>query len=188
MLATSDIDPVDVTLHKAVVPQPSKWQWILRMSLDERDYLLRYVSLAISHAGGMTPVTRLMIGREFRICPALVDVIASWVMSSEVDDNKLPDDQREAVPPDSWLHRAEQLVPPDWLEEVQQSSSEGWPVAAHTKQVACKSTSRPAKRRKVSSTRQHPGPNQGAAYEAELEELYQHRATLPHQTVTMHGT
>ena len=35
MLATSDIDPVDVTLHKAVVPQPSKRQWILRMSLDE---------------------------------------------------------------------------------------------------------------------------------------------------------
>ena len=106
-------------------------------------------------------------------------------MSSEVDDNKLPDDQREAVPPDSWLHRAEQLVPPDWLEEVRQSSSEGWPVAARTKQAARKSTSRPAKRRKVSSTRQHLGPNQGAAYEAELKELYQHCATPPHQTVNM---
>jgi len=34
-----------------------------------------------------------MIGDEFRICPGLVDVIASWVMSAEVDDNKLPDNQ-----------------------------------------------------------------------------------------------
>ena len=71
------------------------------------------------------------------------------------------------------------------LEEVRQSSSEGWPVAARTKQAARKSTSRPAKRRKVSSTRQHLGPNQGAAYEAELEEPYQHRASPPHQTVNM---
>ena len=134
--------------------------------------------MAISRAGGMTPVTRLMIRREFRICPALVDVIASWV-----DDKKLPDDQREAVPPDSWLHCAEQLVPPDWLQEVQQSTS--ILKAAHTKQAARKSTSRPAKRRKVSSTRQHLGPNQGAAYKAELEELYQHCAAPPHQTVNM---
>ena len=65
MLATSDIDPVDVALHEAVVPQPSKRQWILTMSPDERDYMLRYVSLAISRTGGMTPVTRLMIGTNF---------------------------------------------------------------------------------------------------------------------------
>jgi hypothetical protein len=93
MLATSDIDPVNVALHEAVVPRPSKRQWILKMSPDERNCMLRFVSLAISRTGGMTEVTRLIIGKEFRISPALVDVIASWVMSSEVDDDKLPDDQ-----------------------------------------------------------------------------------------------
>ena len=59
--------------------------------------------------GGMTPVTRLMISNEFRICPGLADVIASWVMSAEVDDDKLPDNQRQAEPPEHWLHHAFQL-------------------------------------------------------------------------------
>jgi hypothetical protein len=119
--------------------------------------MLRFVSLAISRTGGMTEVTRLIIGKEFLISPALVNVIASWVMSCEVDDDKLTDDQRRATPPDSWLHHAEQLVPPGWLQEVQQRMANN-----------------PAL-----------GPNQGAAYEAELEEPYQHRVALPHQTVTM---
>ena len=93
MLEISDMDPTDVALHEAVTPQPSKRQWIQSMSALDRDYMLRYVSCTIALQGGMTTVTRSMISAQFVIDPALVDVIASWVMSQEVEDNKLPDDQ-----------------------------------------------------------------------------------------------
>ena len=87
------MDPTDVALHEAVTPQPSKRQWIQSMSALDRDYMLRYVSCTIALQGGMTAVTRSMISAQFLIDPALTDVIASWVMSQEVEDNKLPDDQ-----------------------------------------------------------------------------------------------
>ena len=138
VLATSDMDPVDVALHKAVVPQPSKRQWILKMSLEERNYMLRFVSLAISCTGGMTEVTRLIIRKEFLISPALVNVIASWVLSCEVDDDKLTDDQRSAAPLDSWLHHAEQLVLPGWLQEIQQSMANN-PALGPNQGAACSS-------------------------------------------------
>ena len=63
------------------------------MSEEDRAYMLRYVSCTIALQGGMTEVTRRIISAQFVIDPVLVDVIASWVMSQEVEDNKLPDDQ-----------------------------------------------------------------------------------------------
>ena len=155
------------------------------MSEEDRAYMLRYVSCTIALQGGMTEVTRCIISAQFVIDPALVDVIASWVMSQEVEDNKLPDDQRLAEPPDHWVQHAYEYVTQADLDEIEQSSSAGWPVAARTKQASRKSTSQPAKRIKISSTRRHLGPNQGAAYEAELEEPYQHRNLPPRQTIDM---
>ena len=155
------------------------------MSEEDRAYMLRYVSCTIALQGGMTEVTRHIISAQFVIDPALVDVIASWVMSQEVEDNKLPDDQRLAEPPDHWVQHAYEYVTQADLDEIEQSSSAGWQVAARTKQAARKSTSQPAKRLKISSTRRHLGPNQGAAYEAELEEPYQHRNLPPRQTIDM---
>jgi hypothetical protein len=166
ILATSDIDPVDVTLCEAVVPRPSKRQWILRLSQETRDYMLRFVTVAISVNGGMTDTTKQVIANEFLIEPALVDVITSWVMSREFDDKDLPDDQKIAVPPDSWLHHVQRLAPDSTfgaeLWRDYDRASLNW-----------------------SSNNRALGPSQGAAYDAELEELYQHRIALPCQTVTM---
>ena len=86
--------------------------------------MLRFVTVAISIGGGLTDTTKQVIASEFLISPALVDVITSWVLSHEVDDEHLTDDQHSAAPPDSWLHHAQQLVPPDsWLHEARQSIS-----------------------------------------------------------------
>ena len=111
------------------------------MSAIDRNYMLRYVSCTIALQGGMTTVTRSMISAQFLIDPALADVIASWVMSQEVEDNRLPDNQRQAEPPEHWIQHAFEYVTLAELDEVQQSSSAGWPVAAHTKQAARKLTS-----------------------------------------------
>ena len=79
------------------------------------------------------------------------------MLSCEVDDDKLTDEQRSVALPDSWLYYARQST--SWtLDEPNEPELPNNPA--------------------LSSSR-------GAAYGAELEEMYQHRIALPCQAVTM---
>ena len=128
--------------------------------------MARFMTEAIRAHAGLTDSCKRDIAAQFEISPAMVDVIASWALSREVEDANLPEEQRRAVPPDSWLHYVRQAtsavngfpldgeLPPDEEEyPAYDAAAEPWINPAL-------------------------GPNQGAAYNAELEEPFQHRQAI----------
>ena len=135
--------------------------------------MLRFVTETIRACAGLTDSAKRDIAAQFLVSPAMADVITSWVLSCEVSDENLTDEQRSAVPPDSWLDYVRQAT----------SATNGFPLDGELppdeeEYPAYDSAAEPW-------TNPALGPNQGAAYDAELEEPYQHRQVIPRQTITM---